>query len=82
MKDIWKVIHRILNLKSTTLKGNVNNINKFFNSTAARVTDKETVKTSDIYRAISSVPEYNTAEQFQLQTNSDEVLKIIKSSNH
>ena len=39
-KIIWKVIHRILNPKSTTLERNVNDINKLFNSTAERVTDK------------------------------------------
>ena len=39
-KIIWKVIHRILNPKSTTLERNVNDINKLFNSTAERGTDK------------------------------------------
>ena len=39
-KIIWKVIHHILNPKSTTLERNVNDINKLFNSTAERVTDK------------------------------------------
>ena len=79
-KDIWKVIHRILNPKSTTLEGNVNDINKLFNSTATRVTGKEPVRTSDIYHSITSLPENSTTEQFELQTtNSDEVLKIIKS---
>ena len=57
MKDIWKVIYRILNPKSTTLEGNVNDINKFFNNTAARVTGKEPVKMSDIYHTITSLPE-------------------------
>ena len=47
-KDIWKIIHRILNPKSTTLKGNLNYINGFFNSTTTRVTTKEPVKTCDI----------------------------------
>ena len=47
-KDIWKVIRRILNPKSTTSEGNVDDINKFVNSTAACVTDKEPIKTSDI----------------------------------
>ena len=52
----------------------------FFNSTATRATGKEPVKTSDIYHTITSLPENNSTEQFELQTtNSDEVLKIIES---
>ena len=52
----------------------------FFNTTATRATGKGPVKMSDIYRSITSLPESNSAEQFKLQTtNSDEVLKIIKS---
>ena len=79
-KDVWKVIHRILNPKNTTLEGNVNDINKFFNTTAAHVTGKQPVKTCDICRTITTVPENSTTEQFEPQTtNSDEVLKIIKS---
>ena len=79
-KDIWKVIHDILNAKRKTLEGNVNDINKFFNCTAAHVAGKEPVKTSDIYHTITLLPENNTTEQFELQTaNSNEVLKIIKS---
>ena len=79
-KDIWKVIHRILNPKSTTVEGNKNDINKVFNSTATSLTDKKTVKTSDIYCTISSLSENSTTKRFELQTtNYDEVLKIIKS---
>ena len=63
-----------------TLEGNVNDINKNFNSTVARVTGEKLVKTSDIYRTLTSLPENNITEQFELQTtNSGEVLKIIKS---
>ena len=80
MKDIWKVIHHILNSKTTTLEGNVNDINNFFDNTATRITCKEPVKKSDIYRSITSLPENNTTEQFELQaTNSDEVLKTINN---
>ena len=61
-KDMWKAFHRILNPKSTTLEGNLSDINNFFHSTAAHVTGKEPVKTSDIYRTITSLPENNTTE--------------------
>ena len=72
-----------LSPKSVILEGNVNDINKFFNSTAACKTGKEPVKTSNISGTITSLPVHNTAEQFELQTtNSDEVLKIIKSSRN
>ena len=38
------------------------------------------MKTSDVYRTTTSLPESNTTVQFELHTtNSDEVLKIIKS---
>ena len=67
-KDIWKVVHHILNPKCTTLEGKVNDINKFFNNTTERVTGKEAVKTSDIYRTITSLPENNIAELFKPQT--------------
>ena len=40
-KQLWKVIHRILNPKSAALEGNVNDINKYFNRTVARVTGKK-----------------------------------------
>ena len=79
-KNIWKVIHHILNPKTTTLEGNVNDVNNFFNSTTACVTGKELVKMSDIYCTVTSSSENNTKEQFELQTtNFDQVLKIIKS---
>ena len=76
-KDIWKFIHRIPNPKSTTLKENLNDINKFVNSIAERVAGKESVETSNIYRTITSLRENNYI--FELQTkNSDEVLKDMK----
>lgn len=78
-KDIQKVIYHILKPKSPTLEGNEHDINNSFNSTAARVADKKPLKTPDIYRTITSLSENNTTEQFELQTNSDEGLKIIKS---
>ena len=79
-KDTWKVIHCILNPQITALEGIANYMNKFFNSTAARITSKELVKTSEIYSTITSLSEVSTTEQFEPQTtNSDEVLKIIKS---
>lgn len=58
-KFIWKVIHCFLNPKTTTLEGNLND--KFFNSIVGRVTGKKPVKSSDIYRTITSLPEYNRA---------------------
>ena len=70
-KDIWRFF--------TTLKGNLNDINKFVNSTAERVAGKESVETSNIYRTITSLRENNYTELFELQTkNSDEVLKNMK----
>ena len=45
-----------------TLEGNVNDINKNFNSTVARVTGEKLVKTSDIYRTLTSLPENNITE--------------------
>ena len=78
-KGIRRFIHRIPNPKSTTLKGNLNDINKFVNSTAERVAGKESVETSNIYRTITSLRENNYTELFELQTkNSDEVLKNMK----
>ena len=58
-KFIWKVIHCFLNPKTTTLEGNLND--KFFNSIVGRVTGKKPVKSSDIYRTITSLPEYYRA---------------------
>ena len=70
-KDIWRFF--------TTLKGNLNDINKFVNSTAERAAGKESVETSNIYRTITSLRENNYTELFELQTkNSDEVLKNMK----
>ena len=46
-KDVWKVIHHILNQKSTILEGHVGDINKFFNYSAPRVLRKKPVKTPD-----------------------------------
>ena len=67
-EDIWKVIHCILNLKSTTLERTVNDIKKFFNSTATLVAGKESVTTSDIYCTITLLQGNNTTE-FEVQTN-------------
>ena len=79
-KGLWKSIHRIPNPKSTALEGNVNDINKFFNSTGSRITGKGPLKTSDIYRTITSLLENSTTQLFALQAaNSGEVLKMIKS---
>ena len=66
-KDTWKVIHSILNQENTTFDGNVNHINKCFNSTTARVTGKDPVETSDIYCTITMLPEKSTTKQFELQ---------------
>ena len=80
MKDTWKVIHCILNPQITAVEGILNYMHKYFNSTAARITSKEPVKTSEIYSTITSLSEVSTTEQFEPQTtNSDEVLKIMKS---
>ena len=79
-KYLWKIIDRILNPKSGVLEGNVNDINKSFNRTIARITGKEPVKMSDIYHTTTLLPENSTSVQFELQTtNSDEVIKIMKS---
>ena len=53
-KDTWKVIHCIFNPQITALEGILNYMSKYFNSTAARITSKEPVKTSEIYSTITS----------------------------
>ena len=68
MKDTWKVIHCILNPQITAVEGILNYMNKYFNSTAARITSKEPVKTSEIYSTITSLSEVSTTEQFEPQT--------------
>ena len=59
-KYIWNVIQHNLNLKSKNLEGNVNDINKIFNSTTTRLIGKEPVKSPDIYDTIILLPENNT----------------------
>lgn len=39
-KCIWKIIHQILQPNNAILNANVNDLNKFFNTTAKRILDK------------------------------------------
>ena len=72
-KEIWKTIYGILNPSTTTIKGNVNKRNKYFNDTAKRVIEKSPTKFSD-----KSLPANLHTETFMLeQINSEEVLEII-----
>ena len=57
-KEIWKNIYHILNPSTTTIKGNVNEINKFFGNTAKRVSMKSPTKFSDIKTFIELLPKY------------------------
>ena len=64
--EIWRKIYRISNAVTTTIKGNVNEIN-FFNNTAERVTRKSSTTFSSIKVFIKSPPENSTTEQFMLE---------------
>ena len=55
-KEIWKNIYHILNPCTTTIKGNVNKINRFLDNIAKCVSRKSPTKCSDIKSYIKSLP--------------------------
>ena len=77
-KDIWKVIHHILNQKNITLEGNLNDVNKFLIAPPHAQREKNQLKhltfTALLHRFQKAIRITNNKT-----TNSDEVLKITKS---
>ena len=51
------MIHRILNPGATTIKDNFNEINKFFNKTAERISEKSLTQTININNFVKSLPD-------------------------
>lgn len=73
------MIYPILNSNATTIKTNVNKMDKFFNNTAKCITGKSPTKFPGIKSFIKSLLENSLAQKFTLQlVNSEKVLKILK----
>ena len=69
-KEIWKIVHRILNPSNKTLEANANESNKYFNQTGKRLTTAKPHSSDELKNLIGSFPDKNNG--FQLQTVSYE----------
>ena len=57
-KEIWKIIHRILNPSNKTLEADTNGLNKFFNDTG-RLTTTKPQSNDELKYLIGSFPDKN-----------------------
>ena len=69
-KEIWKVVHRILNPSNKTIEADTNELNKYFNQTGKCLTTTQPHSNDELKNLIGSFPDKNTG--FQLQTVSYE----------
>ena len=75
-KEVWKVIHRILNPSPKPLRENPDELNRYFVSTATRIMGSEPDDSTDLLDFLHSLPEHPTGFTFRKVTF-EEVLKEI-----
>ena len=76
-KEIWKVIHRILNTNMNTLHADPSALNVFFNKTAERLVGQNAATDDDILSYIDSLTSSHDSLKLQKVTYND-VLKSLK----
>ena len=80
-KEIWKIVHRILNPSDKTLEADTNELNKYFNETGKRLTTTEPHSNDELENLIRSFPVKNNG--FQLQTVSyedvEQCLRLVRN---
>ena len=80
-KEIWKIVHRILNPSEKTLEADRNELNKYFNETGKRLTTTKLHSNDELKNFIRSFPDKNNG--FQLQTVScedvEECLRLLRN---
>ena len=69
-KEIWGIVHRLLNPCDKTFEADTNKLKKYFNQTEKRPTTTEPHGNDDLKKLIGSFLDKN--ERFQLQTVSSE----------
>ena len=62
-KEIWKIIHRILNPSDIILEADTNELNKSFNQTGKRLTTTKPHKNDELKNLIGSFPSKNNGFQ-------------------
>ena len=77
-KEIWKVIHRILNPNMSTLQADPSALNEFFNKTAERFVRQNATTDGLILSHIDSLTSNHDSFKLQKVTYND-VLKSFKS---
>ena len=75
-KEVWKVIHRILNPSPKPLRENPDELNRYFVSTATRIMGSEPDDSTDLLDFLHSLPEHPTGFTLRKVTF-EEVLKEI-----
>ena len=65
-KDVWKVIHRILNPSRSVINTDVNELNSHFNKTAQSLTGKIPKSREELRKTIESLPQKDNG--FKLQS--------------
>ena len=79
-KEIWKVIHRILNPNMSTLQADPSALNEFFNKTAERLVTQNATADDVILSHINSHTSRHDSFKLQKVTYSKgDVLKSLKS---
>ena len=76
-KEIWKIVHCILNPSEKTLEADTNELNKYFNQTGKRLTTTKPHSNDELKNLIGSFPDENNG--FQQQTVScDDVEQCLR----
>ena len=75
-KEVWKVIHHILNPSPKQLRENPDELNRYFVSTATRIMGSEPDDSTDLLDFLHSLPEHPTGFTLRKVTF-EEVLKEI-----
>ena len=65
-KEIWKIVHCILNPSDKTLEADTNELNKYFNQTGKYLTTTKPHSNDELKNLIKSLPDKNNG--FQQQT--------------
>ena len=78
LKEVWKIIHRVLHPNLKSLRADPNEVNKYFISTATRTLGTKPDDVQDLFHQINLLPETCELNRFSLRhTTHGEVLHEI-----
>ena len=80
-KEIWKIVHRILNPSDKTLEADTNELNKYFNQTGKLLTTTKPHSNDELKYLIRSFPDKNNGFQMQAVSYGDvaQCLRLLRN---